>query len=93
MNEAGHEALVNERRLLLLVASRALAVAKAIGLDAARLERDLASDEVKASIAESLALAESLGLNGTPSYVVGSDVVVGAVGLAVLQEKIAAARK
>jgi protein-disulfide isomerase len=33
-------------------------------------------------------LAEALGLNGTPSYVIGSDVVVGAVGLPALQEKI-----
>ena len=26
-------------------------------------------------------LAEALGLNGTPSYVIGNDVVIGAVGL------------
>ena len=47
----------------------------------AQLERDMASPEVKATLDENLKLAEQLGLNGTPSYVVGSDVVVGAVGL------------
>ena len=72
--------------------ARALAVAKEIGLDMARLEKDLKSDEVTASIAESMKLAEALGLNGTPSYVVGSDVVVGAVGFNSLKEKVNAAR-
>jgi protein-disulfide isomerase len=37
-------------------------------------------------------LAEALGLNGTPSYVIGNDVVIGAVGLAALSQKIQAAR-
>jgi protein-disulfide isomerase len=47
---------------------------------------------VKASIEESFKLAEQLGMNGTPSYVVGSEVVVGAVGLAALKEKLHTAR-
>jgi protein-disulfide isomerase len=72
--------------------ARALAVAKEIGLDVARIEKDMASDEVKATLEESFKLAEALGLNGTPSYVVGGDVVVGAVGLNTLKEKVNAAR-
>jgi protein-disulfide isomerase len=72
--------------------TRALAVAKEIGLDMARLEKDLKSEEVTDSISESMKLAEALGLNGTPSYVIGRDVVVGAVGLAALGDKIKAAR-
>src|SRR4029077_2240061 len=42
--------------------ARALAVAKEVGLDMARLEKDLASDEVRATLEESLKLAEKLGL-------------------------------
>jgi len=57
-----------------------------------RLEKDMGSDEVKATIDENLKMAEALGLNGTPSYVIGTDVVVGAVGLTALKEKVAAAR-
>jgi len=72
--------------------ARALAVARDIGLDVARIEKDMASDEVKATIEESFKLAEALGLNGTPSYVVGSDVLVGAVGLKTLKEKVNDAR-
>jgi protein-disulfide isomerase/sulfite exporter TauE/SafE/copper chaperone CopZ len=72
--------------------ARALAVAKEIGLDMARLERDMASPEAKATIDENLKLAESLGVNGTPSYVIGTDVVLGAIGLDALKEKVNAAR-
>jgi len=72
---------------------RALAVAKEIGLDMARLDKDLKSDEIDATLAESMKLAEALGLNGTPSYVIGNDVVIGAVGAATLGQKIQAARQ
>ena len=72
--------------------TRALAAAKDAGLDMARIEKDMASDEVKATMEENFKLADALGLNGTPSYVVGSDVVVGAVGLNALREKVNAAR-
>src|SRR5580700_218643 len=69
---------------------RALAVAKEVGFDMPRLERDMGSDEVKKTIEENMKLAEALGVNGTPSYVVGEEVVVGAVGLDSLREKISA---
>jgi protein-disulfide isomerase len=72
--------------------ARALAVAKDVGLDMARLDKDMASPEVKATLQESFKLAEALGLNGTPSYVIGDNVVVGAVGLDALKEKVNASR-
>jgi len=72
--------------------AHALAVAKEVGMDMKRIDTDLASDEVKVSIEESLKLAETLGLNGTPSYVVGTDVVIGAVGLEALRTKVSTAR-
>ena len=73
--------------------AKALATAKEIGLDMARLDKDLKSDEIGRTLEESMKLAEALGLNGTPSYVIGNDVVIGAVGLATLGQKIEAARK
>lgn len=73
--------------------AKALATAKEIGLDMARLEKDLKSDEIGKTLQESMTLAEALGLNGTPSYVIGNDVVIGAVGLATLSQKIQAARQ
>jgi len=53
----------------------------------------MGSDEVKKTIEENMKLAEALGVSGTPSYVVGEEVVIGAVGLAALREKINAERK
>ena len=73
--------------------AHALAAAKEVGLDIARLEKDMAGDEIKATLEENMRVAEALGLNGTPSYVVGNEVVVGAVGLAALKEKVGSARQ
>src|ERR1700726_2146763 len=73
--------------------ARALAVAKDVGFDMTRIEKDMASDEVKATIDEDMKLADALGVNGTPSYVIGSEVVVGAIGLDGLKEKIASQKK
>jgi protein-disulfide isomerase len=72
--------------------ARALAVAKEVGMDMRVLERDLAGEEVKAQLAESFKLAEALGMNGTPSYVVGPELVIGAVGVPMLKEKVNLAR-
>jgi len=72
--------------------ARAMAAAKDAGLDTARIEKDLASPEVRATIEENFKLAESMGMNGTPSYVIGKQVVIGAVGIDNLREKIGVAR-
>ncbi len=68
--------------------ARALAVVREIGFDAARAERDMASDEVRLTLEEGFRLAEALGINGTPSYVVGTQIVIGAVGVDKLREAI-----
>jgi protein-disulfide isomerase len=71
---------------------RAIAAAKEAGLDVGRIEKDLAGPEVRATIEENFKLAEAMGMNGTPSYVIGKQVVIGAVGLDGLKEKIGVAR-
>jgi len=72
--------------------ARALAVAKEIGMDVNRIEKDIQGEEVKATLEESFKLAQTLGINGTPSYVIGGDIVIGAVGLPILKEKVNLAR-
>ena len=69
-----------------------MAAAKDAGLDMAKLEKDLASPEINSTLNENFKLAEEMGLNGTPSYVIGGDVVVGAVGIEGLSKKISEAR-
>lgn len=71
---------------------KALAAAKHQGLDMARLEQDVGSDEVGATISEDMKLAGAMGISGTPGYVVGDKVVLGAVGITALKARIEAAR-
>jgi protein-disulfide isomerase len=72
--------------------ARALAVAKEVGADMVRIDKDMGSPEIKSALEESFKLAEAFGIQGTPSYVIGNDVVIGAVGLKELQAKINTAR-
>jgi protein-disulfide isomerase len=72
--------------------ARALAAAQEAGFDMARLERDMASEEVTQSLDESTRLGKALAINGTPGYVVGDRVIIGALGEQVLKEGISAAR-
>jgi protein-disulfide isomerase len=85
-----HQKLLNSRGQI--DKAKAVSAAKESGLDMARLEKDMASPEIKATLEENFKMAEDIGLNGTPSYVIGEQVVVGAVGLPTLKEKIAIAR-
>ena len=73
--------------------AEALAVAKELGLDMDKLTRDMESPEVKAGLQEAMQLADALQINGTPTFVVGQDLVVGAVGYDQLKEKIDAVHK
>ena len=85
-----HQRLLNSRNPA--DKARALQVVKEIGLDPVRAERDMASAEVRSTLEESFKLADLLGINGTPSYVVGLSVVVGAVGVDQLREQINTSR-
>jgi protein-disulfide isomerase len=72
---------------------RALAAAKESGIDMARLDADLKSPEINATLEESAELSEKLAISGTPTYVLGNEVVPGAIGFAALKTKIDAVRK
>lgn len=72
---------------------QALALAKSMGLDIARIQRDVAGSDVAATIAANTAIAERLGMTGTPAYVVGGEVISGAVGVEPLRQAVETARK
>ena len=73
--------------------AEALAVAKDLGLDMDRLAKDMESADVKAELDETMQLADALQINGTPTFVVGQDVVVGAVGYDQLKDKVDSVHK
>ncbi|ABV95138.1 thiol:disulfide interchange protein DsbA [Dinoroseobacter shibae DFL 12 = DSM 16493] len=63
-----------------------------LGLDVAQLEADMQSDAVTMHIETSLSLAQSLGISGTPSFVVGETILPGLVDQARLEELVAQER-
>lgn len=68
-------------------ASIAQAQAEA-GLDAGRVRSDVASEAVEQEIRNNLELAGSLQLSGTPAFIVGDQILAGAVGYDRLKEAI-----
>jgi protein-disulfide isomerase len=64
---------------------RILDIAKSVGLDTARLEKDMADPAVLDSIKQSNALADKLHFDGTPTFVVNDRIVVGELSDAELQ--------
>ena len=58
-----------------------------------KLQKDMAKPETRASIQEVMQIADHLQLSGTPSFVMGNDVVVGAVGYDEIKSRLDNVRK
>ncbi|MDE2517569.1 MAG: thioredoxin domain-containing protein [Rhodospirillales bacterium] len=69
------------------------AAAAKLGLDWPRLRKDMQSSAVSDQIRANLALARALKIDGTPAFVLGDTLIPGAIGMADLQQAIAAQRK
>jgi protein-disulfide isomerase len=70
----------------------ALAAAQDLGLNRVNLELQMQTPEVTAVLDESYALANALSVSGTPTYIIGDEIIAGAVGLDALRERIANVR-
>src|SRR5438874_10756436 len=66
-----------------------LKVAQSAGLDSERLKRDMAAPEIDRALKANAALAEALDIRGTPAFVVGDEIVPGAIDLGTLKALIA----
>jgi protein-disulfide isomerase len=73
--------------------NRALRVAQTLEMDINALNEEAQKNDVLGAFREANDLATSLGINGTPSYVIGDEVLFGALGRDVLAEKIENVRK
>ena len=67
--------------------------ARDIGLDIARLERDMAAEPVERHISMSHMLAEHMGLMGTPSFIAGDEGAFGEYSLEDLRGLVRRARE
>lgn len=69
------------------------AAARAAGLDMAKAQRDAKSPDVLAEIQANQALMQKIGVGGTPTFVVGDQIMEGALGYDALKTAIAKARR
>lgn len=72
---------------------RILDIAKSVGLDTARLEKDMADPAVLESVKQSNGLADRLHFDGTPTFVINNKIIVGELTDAELQQLTDAAAK
>ena len=85
-----HNALMGARGRL--GKDRVLAMAREHKLDVDRLERDMDSSDIQSAIEANLQLAAALKIEGTPAFVVGDQIVPGALDIDQIRELIAEAR-
>ncbi len=73
----------------------AIKIAKSIGINEAKIEEILKEkqDKITESIQANLTLGGSIGINGTPGFVIGEELIPGAFELDAFKEKVANARK
>lgn len=88
---AFHDALMTVRGQL--SQARVMSIAKDIGLKAEDVESAMKDPRVDEEIQRNIQLARNLGINGTPGFVIGNEIVPGAVDENALKELIAKARQ
>jgi protein-disulfide isomerase len=68
------------------------AIAERLGLDQAKLSKDIDDPAITAAIERNLRLAEALGVNGTPAYLIGDELIPGAIDLDSLKKIVSSQR-
>ncbi len=72
--------------------SRVMQIAASQGLDTSRLAKAIQDPEIDGALLRNMELAKALDINGTPAFVIGGQVVPGAIGADGLKKLIAEAR-
>ena len=67
-------------------------IALGLALDVAKLKEDMVAPEVDQELQQNYNLAETLGINGTPAFIIGDTLIPGAIKLEDLKAHIAKAR-
>jgi protein-disulfide isomerase len=73
--------------------SRIMRMAEKIGLNTANLKIDMRSPAITKIIAGNRALAQNLGITGTPGFVIGNQIMPGAADMTTFKDLVATARK
>ena len=67
-------------------------VAASVGLDIDRLKQDIKSPDIEKQLKANLQLGNTLDIDGTPAFIVGTTIVPGAISLEELRQLIATTR-
>ena len=67
-------------------------IAREIGLDIDQIRRDMEAPKVQAHLDTTMQLANAMGFNGTPSFVIGDEVVPGRISAEQMTALIETAR-
>ena len=86
-----HIALMGNRGQL--PESKVMAIAAKIGLDVSALKAAMQAPGIKETMEKNRQLAKALNISGTPAFVVGGELVPGAIDFATIQQLIVKARK
>ena len=82
-----HEALFTSRSQV--DKQVALAAAADLGLSPVSLELDMGTEAVSQTIQTSYEIARALNITGTPTYIIGNEIIPGAIGIDELKSRIA----
>ena len=86
-----HKALMNDVQTV--NQDSVLRLAEMMNLDVAQLKTDMRSDKVSETIQRTRQLGQQLQINGTPAFIVGTEVAPGAISRDQLEQMIAQARQ
>jgi len=75
-----------------LTEDKAFKIAEKIDLDMDQLRRDMEAPEIDAMLQRNFALAQALQINGTPAFVIGDEVVRGAIDMRALRQIVGQTR-
>jgi len=81
-----HNAMMTHRGQL--PESEVFRIAGSVGLDVAKLKTDMASAKVTQTIQRNLALAQKLGVEGTPGFIIGEQLIPGAIPLEAMRQAV-----
>ena len=86
-----HDALMEARGTL--TAARMAHFVAELKLDGQRLAKDMEDPAITAYLTQVADLARALGIKGTPAFVIGAQLIPGAVDASVMKDAVAKARK
>jgi len=68
-------------------------VAGSVGIDTDRLKKDMSAPEIDRAIKANMELAQALDIRGTPAFIIGNDIIPGAMELSTMKDMVDEARK